>query len=284
MERIRNFEALSSYLAHKGVRKRVAVVCPHDASSREAMAKAEEAGFIEAIVVDDPDPRTAAKTAVEMVRSGKADILMKGLVNSDILLRAVLDHDGGLLPHGNTLTHLAVAEVPQYPRLLFYTDAAVIPYPTHEQRIRQVAYIAHLCRQFGIAEPRIALIHCSEKVDARHFPFTEGYPLIAQQARQGCFGPCIVDGPLDVKTSLSAESLQVKGLSSPIGGEADALVFPDIESGNLFHKTISLFGPARIAAVLAGATAPVVLPSRSDSAASKFYSLALATIQSVSKP
>ena len=121
-------------------------------------------------------------------------------------------------------------------------------------------------------------------MDARHFPFTEGYPLIAEQARQGRFGPCIVDGPLDLKTSLSAESLHTKGIASPIEGEADALVFPDIESGNLFHKTISLFGHARIAAVLAGATAPVVLPSRSDSTASKFYSLALATIQSISKP
>ena len=139
-------------------------------------------------------------------------------------------------------------------------------------------YTVDLCHSLGIEEPKISLIHCTEKVNERLFPFTPGYRDIVGMAEQGEFGKCIVDGPLDLKTSVSPESLRIKGINSPLGGEADALVFPDIESANVFYKTITLFLGVETAGTLMGTQAPVVLPSRSDSKLCKFYSLALASI------
>lgn len=278
MEGINNFDDLIKHLQQCGAKKRVAVVCPRDESTRQAVSRAEESGFVEPVFIDDEDLYVAAHKGVKLIRDGEADVLMKGLINSDILLRAVLDRDTGVLQPGAVLTHIAVASMKAYPKLLFYTDAAVIPYPTQEQRHSQIAYIAHICRSFGIQKPRISLVHCSEKVDQRHFPFTAGYYDLIEQSRKGDFGDCIVDGPLDVKTSCSRHSLETKGIKSPLEGEADALVFPDIEGANTFHKTLTLFCGARIACILQGAQCPIVLPSRSDDPDSKFYSLALAIL------
>lgn len=278
---ITDFEQLTRKLRGLDRRVRVAAVCPRDASSEAALARAEQEGWAEPIVIDHDDQPTAAREAVAAVRRGEADVLMKGLISSDVLLRAVLSKEDGLLSPGHVLTHIAVAQMSGYHKLVAYSDAAVIPYPTQEQRSRQIAYLVALCHSLGIAEPRVSLIHCSEKADARHFPFTEGYAQLAAQAREGVYGRCVVDGPLDVKTSMCAESMRVKGIQSPIGGEADALVFPDIEAANVFHKTITLLAGARIAAVLQGPEVPVVMPSRGDDAQSKYYSLALAALQSI---
>ena len=266
MKDIKNFEQLIENLSQRGEKKRIAVVCPRDRSTQEAVEKAAEQGFISPIFFEDNDPL-------------EADILMKGLINSDVLLRAVLDKEEGILESGHVLTHVGCASIPTYPKLLFYTDAAVIPYPTQEQRVEQVRYTIALCRAFGIEKPRVSLIHCSEKVDGRHFPFTTGYADIIQKAAQGEFGACLIDGPLDLKTSCSSESLAVKGISSPVEGAADALIFPDIEAANLFHKTITLFARSSVACVLQGTRVPVVMPSRADSSEAKFYSIALAAMR-----
>lgn len=279
MDRIRNFNQLVDHLKSQNIKKRVAVVCPRDESTRMAVKTAEQEGLISPIIVEDDDLPTAAHKAIELIREGKADILMKGLINSEILLHAILNRDEGLLEPGRVLTQMACVCIPNYHKLLFYTDAAVIPYPTQEQRIEQVRYMAALCRSFGIDEPRISLIHCSEKVDVRHFPFTAGYADIINMAKQGEFGKCIVDGPLDLRTSCSKKGMEVKGIHSPIDGDADAFIFPDIEGGNLFHKTITFFRHANVASILQGSMAPVVIPSRADSPETKFYSLALAALQ-----
>ncbi len=270
-------------LKSKGIKRRVVVVNPRDASSVEALRKAEADGFVVPVPVDDMEhPQAAAEAAVELVQAGKADVLMKGLIHSDVLLRAILRHNGGLLPKGQLLCQVGCAQIPAYHKLLFFTDAAVIPFPTHEQRVQQVAYISHLCHAMGIEEPRISLIHCVEEVNERHFPYTAGYRDIVAQAREGLFGKCLVDGPLDLKTSCSPESLRVKGIDSPLEGDADAVVFPDIESGNVFHKAVTLFGNAHLASILQGAVAPVVLPSRADDAETKYYSLAMSCLLSAS--
>lgn len=300
METIKNFDDLVAHLSNRGVRKRVAIVCASDESTQFAVGKALEGGFIDAIFVgckseieineglkpyadhisyvDADDRDDAARKAVALVREGKADILMKGLINTDNLLHAVLDKEKGILPRGRVLTHITAASIPTYSKILLFTDPAVIPYPTHEQRVEQVRYASALSRSFGVEEPKISLIHCSEKEGAKFFPFTVRYKEIIEQAKQGEFGRCIVDGPLDVKTSCCLESLKKKGIESTLNGEADVLVFPDIESGNVFYKTVTLFCNAETAATLQGTMVPVVLTSRSDSKMSKFYSLALAAV------
>ena len=294
MKAIENFDELVAYLAGGMEPKRVAVVCPYDESTQGAVQKAMDEGFVKPILVGDPklmggalkevprlkaaDDDDAAAKAVELVRQGMADVLMKGKLNTDNLLRAGLYKETGILEKGKVLTHLTCAQLPQYDKLLFMSDVAVIPQPTKEQREQQLRYLLRLCRSMGIKEPGVSLLNCSEKVDERHFPHTVEYRELVDRAKKGDFGACIVDGPLDLKTSLSGRALKKKGLSSPLRGHADALIFPDIQAGNVFYKTITLFCNATTAAILAGPDVPVVLTSRADDIDSKFYSLALACV------
>lgn len=275
---IRTLNDMIIFLQHRGDRKRVAVVCANDASTRYAVEKGREMGFIEPIYVDGEDKEECARRAVEMVKNKEADILMKGLINTDVLLRAILNRENGILRPGRVLTHVAMAEIPKYEKLLFFTDAAVIPLPTKEQRRQQIGYMNYVCHALGIEEPRISLIHCAEKVSEKTFPYTKDYLDIIAEAQTGKFGRCIIDGPLDLKTSLDSVSLREKGIRSAIDGQADALIFPDIVAGNVFYKTLTLFAYAKTAGVLQGTRCPCVVSSRADSPESKYYSLALAAI------
>ena len=278
MQPIKTLNDMTRFLQQRGDRKRVAVICANDASTRYAIEKGQEMGFIEPIYVDGDDKDECARRAVSMVKSGEADILMKGLISSDVVLRAILDKDTGIMRQGRVLTHIAMAEIPKYDKLLFFTDAAVIPIPTNEQRRQQIHYVNYVCHALGIEEPRISLIHCAEKVSKKAFPYTQDYLDIIAMAQSGYFGRCIIDGPLDLKTSLDSVSLREKGIHSAIDGQADALIFPDIVAGNVFYKTLTLFAYAKTAGVLQGTLKPVVMPSRSDSPESKYHSLALAAI------
>jgi phosphotransacetylase len=301
MKPITTFNQLTEHLTTLCKRKRVVAVCPNDAHSEYAIKRAVEEGFASFLLVGDarllhsytelsiysdnieiidiPDSDEAAREAVRLVRSGKADILMKGLINTDNLLRAILDKEHGLLPAGKVLTHLAVIQIPTYHKLLFFSDAAVIPRPTLQQRIEMIWYAIRTCHHFGIEQPRISLIHCTEKVSSK-FPHSLDYVNIVELAEAGEFGNVIIDGPLDVLTSCERESGNIKGIASPINGDADVLIFPNIESGNTFYKSVSLFAQAEMAGVLQGPICPVVLTSRSDSGLSKYYSLAMACLSS----
>ena len=256
MQSIRTLNDMIVFLQQRGDKKKVAVVCANDASTRYAVEKGKEMGFIEPIYVDGDDKEECARRAVALCKSG----------------------ENGILRPGHVLTHVAMAEIPKYEKLLFFTDAAVIPVPTEAQRRQQIHYMNYVCHALGIEEPRISLIHCAEKVSAKTFPYTVDYLEIIAEAQTGKFGRCIIDGPLDLKTSLDSVSLREKGIHSVIDGQADALIFPDIVAGNVFYKTITLFGYAKTAGVLQGTQCCCVLPSRADSPDSKYYSLALAAI------
>lgn len=297
---MKDFRHLEELLLSQGAKRRIAVVNGADDTTRGAVARALEAGFAEAIfvgarheveadeaimrhashvtIIDAVDADDAAAKAVALAREGKADVIMKGLLNTDNLLRAILNKQTGILPPGEILTHITVGEIPTYHKLLLFSDVAVIPYPTDTQREAQLRYVLRMARKLGIECPRVALIHCSEKVDERHFPFTAHYLTLKENAAKGVYGECIVDGPLDVKTSCCKAALDKKGIISPVDGEADAIIFPDIEAGNAFYKTITLFAGATIAGILCGCTVPVVLPSRGDNVQSKYNSLLVASI------
>ena len=275
MKAIRTFEDLHQLIRASGIRRRIVVVKPEDKATCEALHLAEEEGLADIIRIYDELPERAAEKAVALIRRGDADVLMKGLIGTDILLRAILNKVSGLLPEGRVLTHLSVAEIQTYPKLLFFTDVAVIPYPTHKQRIEQIRYAAHVCHQMGILEPRIALIHCAEH-GGRQFPFVDGYQDIKHMAEAGYFGRCIADGPIDVKSACSLQALRAKGLESPLNGESDVLVMPDIEAGNAFYKAMTLFANARTAGILLGTLCPVVVPSRGDNTEAKYNSIIFA--------
>lgn len=280
MDTIKSFDQLIDHLKKQRSCKRIAVVCANDPHTEYAVQRAADEGFARfAMVGDAGNPDEAAREAVRMVREGEADILMKGLINTDNLLRVILDKEHGLLPKGNVLTHLAVMQIPTYHKLLFFSDAAVIPNPTLQQRIEMIGYAIRVCHRFGIKQPRISLIHCSEKVSPK-FPHSLDYVHLVELAESGEFGDVIIDGPLDVKTSCEKSSGDIKGIVSPIDGEADVLIFPNIEAGNTFYKAVSLFSHADMAGLLQGTLCPVVLPSRSDSGLSKYYSIAMACLTS----
>lgn len=298
---IRNFAALTEHLKTLKHRKRVAVVCANDPNTEYAIARALEEGFAQFLMIGDSaiidryptlkqypehvktlhidNPDEAAREAVRIVREGGADILMKGIINTDNLLHAILDKEKGLLPKGRILTHLTAMDIPAYDKLLFFSDAAVIPRPTLQQRIEMITYAITVCRKFGVPCPRVALTHFTEKVSAK-FPVSLDYVNIVELADAGEFGDAIVDGPLDVRTACEKASGDIKGIASPINGEADVLIFPNIESANTFYKAMSLFGHAEAAGILQGPICPVVLPSRSDSGLSKYYSIAMACLTS----
>ena len=281
-------------------RKRVALVCPDDShteyvinrSLKEGIADfllvtgGKRATFVDELAKEYPghveiaeaeSPDAAAAMAVLAVREGKADVLMKGTINTDNLLRAVLNKEHGLLEKGNVMTHVTVTHIPSYNKLLLFSDAAVIPKPTMEQFDAILRYEIEVCRRLNIEHPKIALIHCTEKVNEK-FPHTLCYEKLKENARNGVYGNVDVDGPMDVKTACDANSGAIKGISSPVVGNADALIFPNIESGNVFYKTITLFAGAETAGMLYGTTAPIVVASRADSGESKFNSLALACL------
>lgn len=272
---IKTFTELKERLQQNGQKRRIVAVCANDEATRESLCLAEQAGLAEAVYVNDDDPTVAAAKAVAMIRRGEADILMKGLIGTDQLLRAILNKENGLLPKGNVMTHMVMAELERYHKLLFMTDVAVIPYPTHEQRIEQVRYAAQICRNMGIEEPRIALLHCAEH-GGKQFPFVDGYAEIIQKAEAGEFGPCRVDGPMDLKCACSPEALQAKHMQSSLEGDADVLVLPDLEAGNILYKALTFLVESKTAGILCGTQCPVILPSRGDSAEVKFNSILFA--------
>ena len=299
METASNFTELTSKLHACGRKARVAVVCPYDDSTIESVQRAVKEGLADFVLLGTPEgiaklpeevkqssavellitdaDTDAAQAATTMARNGEVSVVMKGLIGTDTLLKAVLNKNFGILPQGNVLTHLSIAQLPGYHKLLFFSDVAVIPYPTIEQREAILRYDLAVCRKLGIGRPQVALIHFTEKVNPK-FPNSTDYVKLIEESRAGKFGDVDIAGPMDVKTACDRHSAEVKGIGSSVCGNADLLMFPNIESGNTFYKTITLFGGAVIAGMLQGAMVPVVLPSRSDTAESKFYSLVVACL------
>ncbi len=300
MTAIASFSELTSHLKNVNSRKRLAVANALDEHTLEAVMMALDAGIIEAYlvgdrasiesthllssshtdhihIVDKPDAQSATLEAVRMVHDGEADILMKGLVNTDVLLRAILDKEKGLLPSGETLTFNAALEIPRYHKLLFFSDPAVIPSPNLEQRKSIVRYTVNTARKFGIARPKVALIHATEKANPK-IHYMQDYIDIMQCWRQGEFGDIIMDGPLDVFLALDHERGSIKQVPTPVLGDSDVLIFPNFESANAFYKALTIFADAEMGGLLQGTSKPVVLTSRSDSVRTKFYSIAMGCV------
>lgn len=281
MEQITNFSQLVQRLqAHKCCN----VVCveAHDKHSQEAMKRAEADGWAKFTNIHCSTVAESATEAVRMIRCGESDVIMKGIINTDVLLKAVINKETGLLPKGNILSHVSAMKIPAYHKMLFMSDAAVIPCPTLEQRAAMIRYSIHLCHIYGIEQPRVALIHCTEKISSK-FPITEDYEKLVEMCRQGQFGNAIIDGPIDLKCACCQEAAIIKGIHSPLEGNSDAVIMPDIESANVFYKAMTAFTDTQLAVGLQGAACPISITSRSDSAATKYNSLAMACLQAITQ-
>jgi phosphate butyryltransferase len=246
-----------------------------DRKKMEGIAKEKKINLDLFDIVDESDELKAGKKAVCMVRNREAHILMKGLINSASYMRLILDKDEGLLEQGNILSHIAVLESPNYPKLIFAADVAVIPAPDLSQKVKILQYCIEIAHMFDIKKPKAAIIAATEKVSPKMQATVEA-AIITQMARRGQIKGAIVDGPLALDVAVSKECCDIKGLESPVGGDADILIFPTIEAGNAFYKSITQLGKGKLAALVTGTTAPCILTSRADSEDSKFLSIALA--------
>ena len=230
-------------------------------------------------IIDIDDEVMASNEAVRLVRTGTADIVMKGLVGTDKFLKAVMDKETGIMLPDAVLSYVCAIEIPEYHKLLFVTDPAVIPYPGIEQKTAMAKYAIEMTERFGIGKPKIALIGASEK-PSRHFQYSMDYTEMCRMAQNGQIGNCIMDGPLDLFLACDKKSIEIKGVNTPVGGDADILLFPSLESCNPFYKGLMLFAKGELAGIIRGTEKPIVLMSRSESEKSKFYCIALACLMS----
>ncbi|MFD1018657.1 phosphate butyryltransferase [Thalassobacillus hwangdonensis] len=219
-----------------------------------------------------------ALEAVKAVKSGVAHVVMKGNIATKDLLKAVLHKEFGLRT-GNVLSHVALFEIPAQEKLLFLTDAAMNITPGIEEKVQIVQNAVKVARGLGIEVPKVAPLAAVEVVNPAMSASTDA-ALLTQMNRRGQIRDCIIDGPLAFDNAVSKEAAEHKGIDSPVAGEADILVVPAIEVANALYKSFMYFAGAKVAGVISGAASPIVLTSRSDSAESKIYSLALALFTS----
>jgi phosphate butyryltransferase len=229
-------------------------------------------------IVDEKNDVKCVSMAVSAVATGEADVLMKGLVSTDKYMRGILNKDAGLFPAKGTLSHVTVIELPGYDKLLCMSDPAVIPTPDFKQKTILLKYLTQTANTLGIACPKIACIAPSEQVLPTVQSSTEA-AILAKMGDRGQFGNAIVDGPLSIDVALYKEvAAEKKVKGSAVAGDVDCLLFPNIESANVFFKAATHLGGSEMAAMVVGTKVPCVLTSRGDTAQTKLYSIALACL------
>lgn len=229
-------------------------------------------------IVNISDESLAISMAVALINQGEGDILMKGLCSTDKYMRAILNKEKGLLPPKTVLSHITVLKHPFYHKLLILSDIAVIPAPDLPQKIAMVNYLVNTAHKLGIQRPKVAALAATEQL-LTGMPACIDAALLSKMAERGQIKNCLLDGPLSLDIALSKEAAEIKQVHSAVAGDADCLLFPNIESGNMFYKSNSILTQGtRIAAVVAGAKAPAVLTSRGDSSDTKLNSIALAAL------
>lgn len=295
---ITNFRQLME-AATTGVRRKLAVAVAQDSEVLLALQDAREAGIADAILVGDEtkireiaaasgvvldgweivhesDNVEAAKVAVKLVRDGKAQMLMKGLIGTADILRAVLDRENGLRT-GRVLSHVAILEVPTYHKLLFMTDGGQNIAPDLAQKKEITQNAVDTARALGVTRPKVAALAAVEVVNPK-MPATVDAKALMDMAESGELENCIVHGPIAFDGAISAAAAAHKGMKSEIAGDVDVLVVPFIEVGNVLYKTLVYLANTRVAGLIAGAAAPIVLTSRSDSHEAKLLSIAAAAV------
>jgi len=229
-------------------------------------------------IIDKTDKTEAVRYAVELVRNKKASILMKGMLGTARLLKAVLDKEIGLRTD-RMLSHVYTLEIKDYNRLLTMTDGAMSISPDLKQKAQIIQNAIYYAHSLGIEKPKVAVVAALELVNP-DMPATIDAACLAKMSERGQIVGGIVDGPLGFDNAISKEAAKHKGIESPVSGEVDIILVPNIESGNIFAKGLVYLAKAVPAGLLLGAKAPVVLVSRSDSAQSKLYSIALGVLMS----
>lgn len=282
----------------KKAKKRLVAAYANDDHTIEAVSMAVDMGIIDATLVGDEetikkvcashnidpskfrivqenDEMKAAAKAVELINNGEGDVLMKGLVSTDKYMRAILNKEKGLLPPKAVLSHVTVVQVPTYHKLLVVGDVAIIPAPDLNQKVAITNYLIKTAHSLGIEKPKVAILAATELVSPAMQACVDA-ALISKMGDRGQIKGAFIDGPLALDVALEKESAEIKKLTGQVAGDADCILFPNIESGNVFFKACTKLAKGELGAMVMGAKVPCVLTSRGDSVQSKMYSIALA--------
>lgn len=295
----KNFDDLLSKVSQCS-KKKLSVAVAQDKAVLEAVKAAKERGIADSILVGDEakikeiavtldmdltgyeiinveDTVEASITAVKLVHDGKADMYMKGLLDTKTFLKSVLDKEAGLRT-GKPLSHVCVFEIPGIDRLIFLTDVAFMPYPALEDKVNIINYTVEVAKACGVDCPKVAPLAAVETVNPK-MPVTVEAAELTKMNDEGQITGCVVDGPLSLDIALYREAAEEKGaLDRKIAGDADILLFPDIHAGNLVYKAIVHMVDVKNGNILTGTKAPVILTSRSDTCEAKVNSIALAAV------
>ncbi|MBC7250556.1 MAG: bifunctional enoyl-CoA hydratase/phosphate acetyltransferase [Anaerolineae bacterium] len=295
---MKTFEELMQAAKEKGPLT-VAIASAHEQEILLAARDAEELGIADCVLVgdrqaindiaresdidvkrmmilDEPNPKKAAHRVMELVSLGHAQIAMKGKIETADFLRAALDKQYGIRG-GGLLSHVGVFEIPGFDRLIFVSDAGVVVAPDMEQKVELVRNAIFVAQALGVEMPRVAILAATEMVHPK-IPTTMDAANLAKMADRGQIRGGLVDGPLALDNAISVESATLKGIKSEVAGRADILITPDIEAGNLLAKAITYFAHGRMAGIVVGGRAPLVVASRSDPHETKLVSMALGVL------
>jgi phosphate butyryltransferase len=300
---INNFEEVLKKVKEQEIKK-VAVAVAQDEPVLEAIRDAKLKGIADAVlvgnkeeiikiaanigmnlegfeIIHEPDVRKAALKAVELVSSGSADMVMKGLVDTATFLKSVLNKEVGLRT-GRLMSHVAVFEIPGFDRLLFLTDVAFNMYPELKDKVDIINNAVNVAKAVGVETPKVVPV-CAVEVVNPNMPATLDAALLTKMNERGQIKGCIIDGPLALDNAISEEACAHKGIGGPVAGKADILLLPNIDAGNIMYKTLTYTTSSKNGCVLVGTSAPVVLTSRADSYETKMYSIALASLVAKNK-
>lgn len=295
---IKSFDEVLKIAKERGP-KTISVACANDEDVLKAIENARNKGIVEAILVGDQDKikeisskldidlnnyeiidikdmAEASLKAVELVSSGRAHIVMKGLVDTAVILKAVLNKEVGLRT-GNVLSHVAVFDVPNFPRLLMVTDAAMNIAPDLGVKKQIIENSVIVANALDIEEPKVGVICAKEKVNEK-MPATVDAGELVKMNLSGKLKGCMVGGPFALDNAVSEEAARIKGIDHPVAGKADVLMCPTIEAGNVLYKSLSFLCGAKSAGIIVGAKAPIVLTSRADDDETKLNSIALGVL------
>lgn len=292
-----SYEDLEQKVRQGAVKKRVAVAAAGDLHTLEGIWEAVSKHIIEPVligekktireilsqkgfqmdgvqVIDEPDHVRAARRAVDLARRGEVDILMKGKLQTAELMHEAVDSEKGLKTH-QIMTHAGLYQVPGYSKLALLTDGGLIPYPDAEQKKDIVENAVKLLKKLGYETPKVAAL-CAAEVEAPKIRASADAAQLKRWNQEGVLTGCMVEGPISFDLMFSKESAQIKGYESPVAGEADIWLCPDMTAGNLMGKAMMYTAGAKMAGLITGAKVPIVLVSRGASAEEKYNSLVFA--------
>lgn len=294
---MKNFDELIQIVHKNPQKKKVVVVAAHDEHTLEGINRAYENGiiipiligdkakiesiikkegfsFLEAEIIDINDDIEAAFVAVEMIRERKADFIMKGKLQTADLLKQVVNKEHGLKA-SEVMSHVGLFEVPSYHKLMVITDGGMLPYPDLLQKSMIIQNALMVLKKLGYDTPKVAALAAAEVVNPKMKESVDAAEL-KKMNQDGVLTDCIVEGPISYDLMISKEAAEIKGYESPVTGDTDILLTPDMTTGNLLAKSLMCSAGARMAGIIVGAKVPIVLVSRGASSEEKFFSIVLA--------